>query len=352
MSFDPYEKSYNLLPICQGLKFYYDLVDKIDPFIYNDKNFPIRRGEIISTIKYLEAIPQDHIVYRLVQSHPTLTQALDFINQSNDIDENEIPDYIKFLIYYWIEYLLFSGCYILYHKYQLDFQSQISDKSTNEAIKLIVEQKAYFKKNEESYSRRYLKLVCDYLEIEFEKYNEFKNIDSPSTISNEVNELIKSYLEQIELNNENNDLFSSLKNKEFEQFIFKLKRLLYIPSYYDITKNDREKAFHTYLLGVIKGRLDQYIITSNKESGLGRYDICLNPIDKRNPGIIIEIKKVDSDINPTEISLELNSALEQIDYKKYVFELQESGIKQILNIAIVFNGLDPNLNWKLNENKC
>lgn len=352
MSLDPYEKSFNLLPICQGLKFYYDLLDKIDPLIYNDKNFPIKRGEIISTIKYLEAIPKEHNVFRLTQSHPTLTQALDFINQSNDIDENEIPNYIKFLISYWIENLLFSGCYILYHKYQFDFQSSINNKSTIETIKVIVEQKANFKNNEESYSRRFLKLVYDFLEIELEKYKEIKNIDSPATISNEVNELIKSYLEQIELNNANNDLFSSLRNKEFEQFIFKLKRLLYIPSYYDITKIDREKAFHTFLLGVIKGRLDQYIITSNKESGFGRYDICLNPIDKRNPGIIIEIKKIDSNINQTEISSELNSALKQIDDKKYVFELQESGIKQILNIAIVFNGLEHSLSWKLNTNKC
>ena len=65
-----------------------------------------------------------------------------------------------------------------------------------------------------------------------------------------------------------------------------------------------ENFFHGFVLGLIVDQTENYIITSNRESGYGRYDIMLEPIDKTNeklPGIVIEFKV----INPRkESSLE------------------------------------------------
>ena len=56
-----------------------------------------------------------------------------------------------------------------------------------------------------------------------------------------------------------------------------------------------ENFYHGFVLGLMVDQIDNYIITSNRESGFGRYDIMLEPKDKNNthyPGIIIEFKVI------------------------------------------------------------
>ena len=80
-----------------------------------------------------------------------------------------------------------------------------------------------------------------------------------------------------------------------------------------------ENFFHGFVLGLMVDQTENYIITSNRESGYRRYDIMLEPIDKTNekyPGIVIEFKV----INPRkESSLEetVEAALKQIEEKNY-----------------------------------
>ena len=122
-NYDPYEKSYNLTDIKSGLSFYYNYLDQVDPIIFTEEDFPIKRGEIISTLKYFENIPKDHQVNNLVQSHPFLTQALESVNNFDKIEnKNEQYKFSKYFIIIWIENLLFSGCFILYHKFQFDIK--------------------------------------------------------------------------------------------------------------------------------------------------------------------------------------------------------------------------------------
>ena len=91
-----------------------------------------------------------------------------------------------------------------------------------------------------------------------------------------------------------------------------------------------ENFFHGFVLGLIVDQTENYIITSNRESGYGRYDIMLEPIDKTNeklPGIVIEFKV----INPRkESSLEetVEAALKQIEEKNYDAELINRGVKE------------------------
>lgn len=341
------ETSYDLIEIKSGLAFYYEYLNQVDPEIFSDEKFPITRGEIISTLRHLNNIPDKNPVFNLVQSHPLLTHAMESIEDFKLSDLNsESEKYSKYFVYTWMEYLLFTACNILYHKFQFEYRSQINNKHAKEVLKLLIEKKANFKNDKDSYSRRYLKLVNDFIEIEIEKNKSLNEIEATG-ISNEASELILSYLNQIKDKNDRDDLYSSLNKKEFDNFIFKFKRLLFIPSYFDITKSDRERVFHIFLLGVLEGKLEDYHIKSNKESGLGRYDICLNPLDKRNPGVIIEIKKVNENLSQNDIQLELDSAIQQIVNKNYMLELFEDNIQQVIAISLVFNGLEPNIKWIL-----
>jgi hypothetical protein len=63
-------------------------------------------------------------------------------------------------------------------------------------------------------------------------------------------------------------------------------------SYFDLSKNTPEQVFHVFLLGLLIGFSNHYEVTSNKEAGLGRYDVLLSPKDPKNKAIFIEFKTV------------------------------------------------------------
>ncbi|UYJ40638.1 MAG: ATP-binding protein [Lachnospiraceae bacterium] len=93
-------------------------------------------------------------------------------------------------------------------------------------------------------------------------------------------------------------------------------------------KKAPENFYHGFVLGLMVDQSENYIITSNRESGFGRYDIMLEPKDKQSkkyPGIVIEFKV----INPRkENSLEetVKAALKQIEEKNYDAELINRGV--------------------------
>lgn len=71
---------------------------------------------------------------------------------------------------------------------------------------------------------------------------------------------------------------------------------------------------------------NRYIITSNRESGFGRYDVMLEPRNKKDNAMILEFKVQDTD----EKSLEdtVKAALEQIEAKQYEVSLIEKGVPE------------------------
>lgn len=103
-----------------------------------------------------------------------------------------------------------------------------------------------------------------------------------------------------------------------------------------------ENFYHGFVLGLMVDQSENYIITSNRESGFGRYDIMLEPIDKNNdkyPGIIIEFKVINS---RKENSLEetVKAALNQIEEKNYDAELIKLGVNKenIHHYGFAFKG--------------
>ena len=121
-----------------------------------------------------------------------------------------------------------------------------------------------------------------------------------------------------------------------------LKTISYFDSGNSPSDEEPERFFHGFVLGLMVDQTENYIITSNRESGYGRYDIMLEPIDKSNdnlPCIVIEFKV----INPKkEKTLEetVEAALNQIEDKGYDAELVKRGVKRenIHHYGFAFRG--------------
>lgn len=95
-----------------------------------------------------------------------------------------------------------------------------------------------------------------------------------------------------------------------------------------------EAFYHGMMLGLCAVLGSQFKVRSNRESGLGRFDIELLPMVKGIPGFIFKFKHT-KDINVDLDSL-ANSALKQIEDMKYDTELNDFGVEDIVKIGIAF----------------
>ena len=125
----------------------------------------------------------------------------------------------------------------------------------------------------------------------------------------------------------------SLKRNKLEDFEKNLQKILLNSTSYQDTKN--EDFYHGLILGMILYLDSQYYVTSNKESGLGRYDVTIEPKNKNNKGYILEFKVTK---NEEDLEKEAKQAIEQIISKKYDVSLKERGIKDIIILGVAFCG--------------
>lgn len=97
-----------------------------------------------------------------------------------------------------------------------------------------------------------------------------------------------------------------------------------------------ENFYHGLLLGLCAA-MEPYLVTSNRESGEGRYDISLHPKRNGMPGVLIELK---AGKNRSEVELKklAQTALQQIEDKQYDSELRASGIHTIFKYGVAFCG--------------
>lgn len=135
-----------------------------------------------------------------------------------------------------------------------------------------------------------------------------------------------------------NSLAISISQAIFSKDTQKLQSLLEDFMVKSISSIDgaNEGFYHGMMLCLCAILENRYKIRSNRESGLGRFDIQLMPLAKGMPGFIFEFKHTKDE--HTDLSALADSALQQIETKKYDTELRDNGVNSIIRIGIAFRG--------------
>lgn len=124
-------------------------------------------------------------------------------------------------------------------------------------------------------------------------------------------------------------LYTSIINGEVDVFQKEVNRLLKKT----ISFNDAyENFYHGFMIGLLS-HMDGYIVKSNRETGDGRCDIYIKPLSIFDKAVIIEMKVCDK---PKELFTKPQDALQQIEDKKYAYELNESGYEDIIKYGMAF----------------
>jgi hypothetical protein len=87
--------------------------------------------------------------------------------------------------------------------------------------------------------------------------------------------------------------------------------------------------------------MDRYQVTSNRESGLGRYDVTVVPKNPQEKGqewaIVMEFKHIPR-LEKTDLESAAASALKQIEERRYDMDLKTRGVRRILHLGFAFQG--------------
>lgn len=149
-------------------------------------------------------------------------------------------------------------------------------------------------------------------------------------------EILYVYEKEVLNRTNQNNVSISIHQAIFSKDTSKLQSLLENFMLKSISTMDgaSEAFYHGMMLGLCAVLGSQFKVRSNRESGLGRFDIELLPMVKGIPGFIFEFKHT-KDINVDLDSL-ANSALKQIEDMKYDTELNDFGVEDIVKIGIAF----------------
>jgi len=147
-----------------------------------------------------------------------------------------------------------------------------------------------------------------------------------------------------------NEFLEFLLRGDVEKFAESLEQvLMQTISFHDAAKQP-EAFFHGFMLGLTASlNKQEYEIKSNRESGLGRYDIAIIPKDISRAAIILEIKSLAPPKVPKRklpevldslLTKESEKALEQINHNQYTTDLVQRGVRNIVKIGLAFSGKD------------
>lgn len=130
----------------------------------------------------------------------------------------------------------------------------------------------------------------------------------------------------------------SIQQAIFSNDTAKLQKLLedFMLSSVSVFDGSNESFYHGMMLGLCAVLSNRYQVRSNAESGYGRFDIALIPINIADPGFIFEFKYAVR--NNEDLDALASKALAQIEEKKYETELKARGVNRIIRIGIAFKG--------------
>ena len=121
--------------------------------------------------------------------------------------------------------------------------------------------------------------------------------------------------------------------KRLEQF------LMQTISFHDAAN---ETFYHGLVLGLCAMLDNCYRITSNREAGTGRFDIQMMPLNKKLPGILVELK-AGKDCSAAELEKLAQTALDQIEDRSYEVDLNAMGVNKVLKYGVAFSGKHVNI---------
>lgn len=175
-----------------------------------------------------------------------------------------------------------------------------------------------------------------YLTLDKTEVDVFNNVNTYIKIPNkEVERLINNIISNIP----SKDSKMLERIKEFNQYLLEnnkpkieeiINDMLISVSYMD----SQEYFYHAYLLGIFKSYLDSdlFIVKSNREAGIGRFDVMIEKVDKKI-GFIIEFKLADKKEDMEELA---KRAIKQMKEKEYYQELVLNKVEKIYEVAMVF----------------
>ncbi len=151
-------------------------------------------------------------------------------------------------------------------------------------------------------------------------------------------DIIDDWFRDKVIGNDLNTILKDLVTLNLEEFEEKFEILVtQMFSYMDVGQNTAENFYHAFVLGMLVGLKDSYYVNSNRESGMGRYDIMLEPKDKTANSFIMEFK-VHKEEKEKSIEETIENAKKQIEDRKYEESLQERGFTNITKMVFAFQG--------------
>ena len=195
-------------------------------------------------------------------------------------------------------------------------------------------------------------MASGYLKVlSFESYGDIPEEKDPqyelALTNREVKLMFRNMIHDwfTEAETDYNDFIKAMLQDDLEAMNEYMNRVAFRTfSYFDTGKEpsreEPERFYHGFVLGLMIELQNRYSITSNQESGFGRYDVVLEP---KNPGaddaIILEFK-VRNKRRESSLEETVQAALDQIEEKQYGARLVEHGIPQdhIRSYGFAFEG--------------
>ena len=166
-------------------------------------------------------------------------------------------------------------------------------------------------------------------------------------VNNEIrllfSQIIREWFSNKVIGNDLNSIMKDLVTLNLSEFKKKFQILVMeMFSYMDVGKDTAENFYHAFVLGMLVSLKDTYVVNSNRESGMGRYDIMLEPKDKNGNSFIMEFKVLEN-MEEKTIEETIANAKKQIEDKKYETSLRERGFTNITKMVFAFDGKEAKI---------